>query len=99
MALDRQGMTMLPRPHVTRRWITVACVAVATLGASAPASPARSQDKPLGACTVRPTEDSLPSATPLLEAWRMRDGVSQILHDVHCSDGRVDRVWIAADII
>lgn len=93
-------MTTLLPAHTSRgRLAAAVCVAFATLAITAPASPVRSDVKPLGACSVRPTADALPWETPLLDAWRVRDGVSEILHDVHCSDGRVDRVWIGADII
>jgi hypothetical protein len=109
--VDRSSRPSRRRHRAPRRGVTATVVAVALAAGIVPAAPAAAHGvtasgSPVagdvharGGCTVRPTEDPLSLTTPLLEAWRVRDGVSEILHDVHCTDGRVDRVWIGSDII
>lgn len=109
--VDRTPHPSRRRHRTPRRGVTATVVAVTLVAAFAPTaataangvtatgSPVPGHAQSGGVCIVRPTEDSLPFATPLLEAWRVRDGVSEILHDVHCTDGRVDRVWIASEIL
>lgn len=94
-------MTKLLPTHSIRNRVaaTAGLLLATTLAATTPASPVRSQTTPLGACILRPSADSMPSASMILDAWRVHDGVSEILHDVRCSDGRFDRMWIPADII
>jgi hypothetical protein len=95
-----EPMSTNPPAHSARRRIAaISCLALATLGITAPSSAAGSQPKPPGACILVPAADSMPFEAALLETWRMRDGIAEILHQARCSDGRTNTVWIAANVI
>ena len=91
--------TSRPAPAIRHSVAATVCAALVVLISAAPASPAGGLQKPLGGCTVRPSAESMALGDALLDAWRIRNGASEILHDVHCSDGRFQSVWITADII
>jgi len=76
----------------------MAVIAAAVQGAhgTAASTPAR----PSGGCTLTPTANSVAfNVTALLMTVRITDGVIEILHDAHCTDGRSGTVWITANII
>ena len=77
--------------------LAIAAIAVpAAHGVATNTNPGR----PVGGCTLTPTADSIAFVvTALVSTVRSTDGVIEVSHDAHCTDGRVGTVWIAADIV
>jgi hypothetical protein len=93
---------MSTQPHTPTthsRLISVGALAIAIAAVALPGSATAERERSPGACTVRPSAETLPFEVVLLETYRQSNGIPEILHDVKCSDGRTGTVWIGPDLI
>ena len=91
------------RRRVVRRGTTAGLLALAIAAVAMPAARGTATNtpaRPLGGCTLTPSADTAGfNVAALLMTVRMADGVIEMLHDVHCTDGRVGNVWITGHVI
>ena len=92
------------RRFAVRSSTTAGLLALAMALLAIPAAHGKATDttvrRQLGGCTLTPSADVVAfDVTALLMTVRSHDGVIEMLHDAHCTDGRVGTVWIAADVI